>query len=651
MGNDVSRGCSGMVQPEAQPTLNVSKLSALEKAVADRDVRISFLLQTIEKGTHKIEDLNSQLKNKDSEINQLKQLLQQQQLLVDQLQQKDKSAQEQLNAMKQLEEKLSEKDGKMKELEEASKALPELQEQVQKLETELKAASESASNSKETSAHNRSLTINEYLFNSSSSSTNGHREKRQMELEEKERARSTNFLRSDSQSDIDLSTMTDDSKRLVALHRQLKEPQDDMPALLLKEVYSVRVWVERASGLSGSGSGAKTPRKYNPFFVMQLGDKNFKSAVKHTNNPVFNQYFSVITEKNPRTMTINLFDYDSSKKSHSPLGDVVIELSHMFSDPSKAIYDNTVNLRNSSATLEVRICAKIVPLLSLRWPSSFDYKEVGDVIRFANGALNTTDSSGQTPLIKAVAQKELNVIKALIHAKADTTMKDSHRDGVTAVHQAAVSNQIEVLDMLLESEAPIDVCDNQYRTPLSVAAQTGHIQFVQKLLDGKANPNLADVEGHTPLMVAISEGHTEITRALLNAEASVDAVNNKGMSPLMIAALANAIEEGTALLEHKADTSARDMAGKTALLMAASRGHIGFVKTLIQHGADVNLADTKSNTPVMLAAEQGFSETALLIARCKECNMQQHNDNGKTAINLAAENGHKSLAADLTALL
>jgi len=85
-----------------------------------------------------------------------------------------------------------------------------------------------------------------------------------------------------------------------------------------------------------------------------------------------------------------------------------------------------------------------------------------------------------------------------------------------------------------------------------------------------------------------------------------------------------------------------------ALLRAASAGNADTVRTLLTSpNVDVNGVDDQGNTALILAARFGHNEVvrALLLA---QADRKVKNKEGKTALMLAAEGGHDETVAALT---
>lgn len=69
------------------------------------------------------------------------------------------------------------------------------------------------------------------------------------------------------------------------------------------------------------------------------------------------------------------------------------------------------------------------------------------------------------------------------------------RRGKGALHLAAVANNLDMAEFLLNRRASPNVQDKMGRTPVMLAAELGHDEMVSLLVKNKANVNLLDQEG------------------------------------------------------------------------------------------------------------------------------------------------------------
>ncbi|MDF2634576.1 MAG: Ankyrin repeat-containing protein [Pelosinus sp.] len=92
-------------------------------------------------------------------------------------------------------------------------------------------------------------------------------------------------------------------------------------------------------------------------------------------------------------------------------------------------------------------------------------------------------------------------------------------DGWTALTAASFYKRPELVKLLLEKQAIVDVQDTSGRTPLMYAAAMGTEEVVTLLLNAGAKPNIQDKKGRTALMEAYSKQEAKIAEILKSAGA------------------------------------------------------------------------------------------------------------------------------------
>lgn len=174
----------------------------------------------------------------------------------------------------------------------------------------------------------------------------------------------------------------------------------------------------------------------------------------------------------------------------------------------------------------------------------------------------------ESPVADAAQSGSVEEVRTLLRQGADVNAPQA--DGLTALHWAALNDDLATLEVLLYA--------------------------------GAAIRPLTRVGGYSPLHLAARSGHPAIVAALLEAGADPNFWTDTGVTPLHFAAQANDAESVRALVEHGADINARDeFRGRTPLVFAAGRDATGAVKALLELGADPSITtDLKDYT----AAEQ-----------------------------------------------
>jgi uncharacterized protein len=133
------------------------------------------------------------------------------------------------------------------------------------------------------------------------------------------------------------------------------------------------------------------------------------------------------------------------------------------------------------------------------------------------------------------------------------------------VATAAARNQTDdVRAQLIAGKTP-DITDDTGQTPLGYAASFGNVEMAQVLIKYNAPVNRRDQFGNAPLHWAAQRGSVEIVQLLLDARAAVDAQNKQGVTPLMMAASRGQAAAIRLLLKHGADPQKQDYTGRDAM--------------------------------------------------------------------------------------
>eukprot|EP01064_Diplonema_japonicum_P026466 TRINITY_DN37892_c0_g1_i1.p1 TRINITY_DN37892_c0_g1~~TRINITY_DN37892_c0_g1_i1.p1 ORF type:complete len:300 (+),score=34.34 TRINITY_DN37892_c0_g1_i1:42-941(+) len=177
----------------------------------------------------------------------------------------------------------------------------------------------------------------------------------------------------------------------------------------------------------------------------------------------------------------------------------------------------------------------------------------------------------------AVFEGNTRLLKLLITVGVNLDItRGSNRK--TALHIAAESAALPVIEVLVSAGADIDIGSRCGWTALSIAAWNGFDQICGFLLDAGSSPNTLS-EGKSPLMHAASLGRYNTCRCLVS---------------------------------HSADINMRSTHGYTALMLAASCGHLEVCRLLLDSNADITIA-SNSITALSLASANGHPEVAKLL--------------------------------------
>nr|XP_037845915.1 caskin-1 isoform X1 [Chlorocebus sabaeus] len=193
-------------------------------------------------------------------------------------------------------------------------------------------------------------------------------------------------------------------------------------------------------------------------------------------------------------------------------------------------------------------------------------------------------------------------------------------DGFSALHHAALNGNTELISLLLEAQAAVDIKDNKGMRPLHYAAWQGRKEPMKLVLKAGSSVNIPSDEGHIPLHLAAQHGHYDVSEMLLQHQSNPCMVDNSGKTPLDLACefgrvgvvqLLLSSNMCAALLEPRPG-DATDPNGTSPLHLAAKNGHIDIIRLLLQAGIDIN-RQTKSGTALHEAALCGKTEVVRLL--------------------------------------
>ncbi|XP_033632664.1 synphilin-1-like [Asterias rubens] len=126
-------------------------------------------------------------------------------------------------------------------------------------------------------------------------------------------------------------------------------------------------------------------------------------------------------------------------------------------------------------------------------------------------------------------------LKQSLRSGRDPSLYD--RNGLAAIHLAALHGRIECLKLLVERyRVDVDLPSTTGWRPLHLAinSRTGKrsLQCLQYLIDQGANPSLVNEDDLTPAHQAAIEGSVRCLEALIKANAAIDLPDDKGHIPL-----------------------------------------------------------------------------------------------------------------------
>lgn len=206
---------------------------------------------------------------------------------------------------------------------------------------------------------------------------------------------------------------------------------------------------------------------------------------------------------------------------------------------------------------------------------------------------------------------------ALLETGADIDAVDDI-GGATALTHAAWLGEENIVELLLDHGADIDVRDASGHTALHWAAEGGYSDMVSLLLNKGATVDLT-VFGWTAMLIAARRWEQPcIVKILVERGANVNAQDFHGRSVLHWSCRHGCKDTTKFILCAGGDVDARDHYGQTALHWAVASAKPAIVRVLLKHNASANLSARDGTTALHIAAYIGNLEVATVILNDKK---------------------------------
>ncbi|CAH0384325.1 unnamed protein product [Bemisia tabaci] len=228
--------------------------------------------------------------------------------------------------------------------------------------------------------------------------------------------------------------------------------------------------------------------------------------------------------------------------------------------------------------------------------------------------------------LAACAAGDKDEVLRLLKLGAD--IDTANVDGLSALHQACIDDNLEMVEFLVENGADINRGDNEGWTPLHATASCGFISIAKYLIEHGANVAAVNNDGDLPSDIAESSELEELLEQHIEDQ-GIDRDDARAEERhLMLADAEKWLKSGKIMDEPHPKT------GATALHVAAAKGYLDVMVVLLRGGADVNAQDFDGWTPLHAAAHWCQHDACELLVKYF-CDIDLKNYVGQTALDVA----------------
>lgn len=251
--------------------------------------------------------------------------------------------------------------------------------------------------------------------------------------------------------------------------------------------------------------------------------------------------------------------------------------------------------------------------------------EINEIIQKGTD-INSRDENGDTILMIACFNENINIIKLLLENGASVNLKSKGKfkyysdeyDAVILVRENRLKD--DIIDILLNYNY------NNINYNLQRAVEIGDLEKVKILINKIDDINLLHIEYNpyeptTLLMIACYYGYIEIVDLLIQKGADINAETNySGFSgtPLSFAVEKNNLDIVKLLIKKGANVNGRCYAGEeylSILQLACYNDYKDIVSILIDNGADVNIKDGSRVTALSITLKNRNDEIIKILKK------------------------------------
>lgn len=275
------------------------------------------------------------------------------------------------------------------------------------------------------------------------------------------------------------------------------------------------------------------------------------------------------------------------------------------------------NLQDEHRARVAKLC------LSISKSGTADTPNISELIGLGGKDAHLRNIDRETALRAAARFGQVQIVAQLLEVPSIDVEATEEETGLTALHYAAMNDNLEISKLLLTYGAQCSKTDSRGRTAAHHAARNSW-RCLEYFLGQGANTILCDYEGlalwHDAAYSKGTKNLNTLRRHLTPITSLKEMKTNAGWTPLLCAASSGYTECVAWLLQAGCTVKDRANDGSTALHLASQSGSPRTVQLLLDNGSDVDALTLDGSTALfyaMLSLTEGVNATVDLLLQHK----------------------------------
>lgn len=255
---------------------------------------------------------------------------------------------------------------------------------------------------------------------------------------------------------------------------------------------------------------------------------------------------------------------------------------------------NREKITNNNWISDLRFTDKLVIVIIL---CLIGFGIIANFIDFRSTNLSGTD------LENLISKNDISLIKKYISDGKDINTLDG--DGYTMLHNSVRLNKLEIVEMLIENKANLDIkTADKGMTALALVCELGNIILIERIIKAGANVNLVNKEFNQPIWILLNNRGDDYQDAIILLLKNNAQVKNSNQGDVFLEKLVEF--EDVKFVRRVLDLGLLNVneigvSGDAPIHVACIMGKKDMVEILLEYKADPNIIseDFLDHTPLL----------------------------------------------------